>query len=47
MFFLETFIWITEKKHKIENQQLFDGTTDITLFNGVERLHINATMRRN
>ena len=29
---------ITEKKQQIENQQLFDGIIDVTLFVGVEGL---------
>ena len=39
MFCLETFIldyW--EKETRTENQQLFDGIMDITIFDGVEGL---------
>ena len=40
MFCLKTFIldyW--KKKTQTENQQLFDGIMDITLFDGVEGLN--------
>ena len=38
MFCLETFILDYWEKTPSENQQLFDGIIDITLFDGVEGL---------
>ena len=38
MSFQDTF-QIIEKKQQIENQQLFDGIIDVTLFDGVEGLY--------
>ena len=44
MFFLEN---VTEKKTQTKNQQFFDGIIDVTVFDGVEGLHLKSTMRRN
>ena len=38
MFGLETFVLGYWEKTQTENQQLFDGIIDVTLFDGVERL---------
>ena len=38
-FVLKKNSYITEKKTQTENQQLFDGIIDITLFDGVEGLN--------
>ena len=43
MFCLETFILDYWEKTWTENQQLFDGIIDITLFDGVEGLGYCAT----
>ena len=38
-FVLKHLFQITEKKTLTENQQLFDGIIDVTLFDGVEGLN--------